>query len=107
MGFESTSNSNQEHEPVRFKPGGVLENLGGLTAKFGEVEVQIIASPDDPRVGFITGLKGRDTASHIEPIADAIKRAGFSSIEYRPDNKDGRAAARTRLFEYLRRKVQG
>jgi len=92
-------------EPLSFKPGGVLENLGGMLARFGNVEVQIISSPDDPTIGFITGLKGKNTASVISEISDAIHKAGFKSVEYRPDNEDGRAAARMRLFESLKKKI--
>lgn len=92
-------------EPVYFRPGGVFEKLGGMIAHFGDVEIQIIASPDNPRVGFITGLKGKDTASVIEEIVAALKNARFESIEYRADNEDGRGEARTRLFESLKKKI--
>ena len=92
-------------QPISFKPGGVLEHLGGMSAHFGDVEIQIIASPDNPDVGFITGLKGENTSSVIDEIANAIKMAGFRSVEYRADNEDGRAAARERLFKYLKKKV--
>jgi len=103
-GFNDNPNT-QEQVPVSFNPGGVLENLGGMSARFGDIEIQIIASPNNPEIGFITGLKGKDAISVIDEIADAIKRAGFRSVEYRPDNEDGRAAARMRLFESLKKKV--
>ncbi len=93
-------------EPVTFKPGGPLENMGELKARFSDVEVHIIASPDDPKTAFITGLKGRDVASVIDEMARAIKDAGFDSIDYRPDNEDGRAAARVRLFDSFRKRIE-
>ena len=96
----------QVQDSSPFKPGGALENLGGMSALFGDVEIQIIASPDDQEVGIITGLKGKGTAAVIGEISDAVKKAGFKSIEYRPDNEDGRASARIRLFESLKNKMQ-
>ena len=95
-----------KQEPVSFKPGGALENLGGMSAKFGDVEMQVIASPNDPQVCVITGLEGKNTVQVMDDMADAIKRAGFKAVEYRPDHEDGRAAARIRLFESLKKKVQ-
>ncbi len=94
-----------EGNPVSFKPGGVLERLGGMSALFGDVEVQIIASAYNAEIGIITGIKGKNTAAVIDDIAAAIRKAGFTSIEYRPDNEDGRAKARTRLFESLKSKI--
>jgi hypothetical protein len=104
MAIESSSQQ-PEQEPIDFKPGGPLEHLGGMSAKFGDVEVHIIASVDDPEIGFITGLNGKNTAAVLHDIQAAIERAGFKSIEYRPDNEDGRAAARIRLFEMLKKKI--
>ncbi len=86
-----------------FMPGGALASLGGLTGKFGNTTVSIIASPDDPSVGFVTGLVGSDVKAKLGDIVAAIQKAGFKSINYRPDNEDGRGAARVRLFESLKK----
>ncbi len=88
----------------KFSPGGPLENIGGLAAKFGETVVHVIPSSDNPQVAFVTGLKGKNVAGSAPEIIKALKEAGFKDIQYRPDNEDGRAAARMRLFESLKQK---
>ncbi len=91
-------------EPVKFKPGGPLEKIGGLAAKFGDTVMHVMASPKDSTIGFITGLKGKDVAGKMSEIIKALKEQGFRDIQYRPDAEDGRSAARIRLFESLRRR---
>jgi hypothetical protein len=89
-----------------FKPGGPLEKIGGKELLVGDTVIQVIASPDNPSIGFITGLKGRDIAGKLPEVAEALKAEGFKDIEYRPDNEDGRAAARVRLFESIKPKLK-
>ena len=86
----------------QFVPGGPLVNMGGKRLSLGNTHIDVIASPDNPSIGYITGLTGSRIASHLNEIAAALEAEGFSDIDYRPDAADGRDKARLRLFEQLR-----
>jgi hypothetical protein len=88
-----------------FTPGGALQAVGGITADFGGLKMSVIPSPDDPSIGFVTGLSGSGVAGKLNEIKAALNNAGFRDIQYRPDNEDGRSAARVRLFESLKAKI--
>jgi hypothetical protein len=90
---------------AQFVPGGALQAVGGLTVDFGGLKMSVIPSPDDPSIGFVTGLSGSGVAGKLSEIKAALKNAGFRDIQYRPDNEDGRSAARVRLFESLKAKI--
>lgn len=86
---------------AKITPGGPLQNMGAMQVEFGDTVMHVIPSPDDPSVGFVTGLTGKDISSKIDEMATALKGMGFRDVEYRGDNSDGRGQARERLFQRM------
>lgn len=90
-----------------------IKAIGGIRQTYTDggrsFDVDTIAHPDNPQTAVITGLQSRGDGGSFANVADQVaadlRKQGYTDVDYRPDNEDGRAAARTKLFNTIKDKV--